>query len=74
MVELSGAFSGKQVHEVHVGGSATPGCSAATLGSTPVSPSRLTLWPIKYLFSARKAVQSFRDGAIDFRLSRSPPT
>jgi hypothetical protein len=32
MVELSGAFGSQQVHEVHVGGSATPGCSAATLG------------------------------------------
>jgi hypothetical protein len=30
------------------------------------------LWPIKYLFSARKAVQSFRDGAVDFRLCGSP--
>ena len=32
MLELSGAFGGKQMHEVHVGVSATPGCSAATLG------------------------------------------
>jgi hypothetical protein len=32
MVELSGAGGAKQVHEVHAGGSATPGCSAATLG------------------------------------------
>ena len=32
MVELSGAVGAKQVHEVHAGGSATPGCSAATLG------------------------------------------
>jgi hypothetical protein len=32
MVELSGAFGGKQVLEVHGGGGATPGCSAATLG------------------------------------------
>ena len=32
MVEVSGAFGGTQVHEVHVGGDATPGCSAATLG------------------------------------------
>jgi hypothetical protein len=31
MVELSGAFGGKQLLEVH-GGGATPGCSAATLG------------------------------------------
>jgi hypothetical protein len=32
MVELSGAFDGKRVHEVHGGGGGTPGCSAATLG------------------------------------------
>ncbi len=32
MVEVSGAVDAKQVHEVHAGGSATPGCSAATLG------------------------------------------
>jgi hypothetical protein len=31
MVELSGAFGGKRVHEVH-GGGGTPGCSAAALG------------------------------------------
>src|ERR1700693_6216366 len=31
-VELSGAVGAKQVHEVHAGGSATDGCSAATLG------------------------------------------
>ena len=27
-----GRLGAKQVHEVHVGGNATPGCSAATLG------------------------------------------
>ena len=32
MVEVSGAVGAKQVHEVHAGGSATPGCSATTLG------------------------------------------
>jgi hypothetical protein len=32
MVEVSGALGAKQVHEVHTGCSATPGCSAATLG------------------------------------------
>lgn len=32
IVELSGAIGAKQVHEVHVGGSEVPGCSAATLG------------------------------------------
>ena len=32
MVELSSTVGAKQVHEVHVGGNATPGCSAATLG------------------------------------------
>jgi hypothetical protein len=32
MVELSGAIGASQVLEVHAGGSATPGCSAATLG------------------------------------------
>ena len=31
-VELSGAVGAKPVHEVHAGGSATPDCSAATLG------------------------------------------
>jgi hypothetical protein len=31
-VEVSGAVGAKQVHEVHAGGSATPGCSAATVG------------------------------------------
>ena len=32
MVEVSGAVGAKQVHEVHAGGSAAPGCSAATVG------------------------------------------
>jgi hypothetical protein len=32
MVEVSGAVGAKQMHEVHAGGSATPGCSAATVG------------------------------------------
>jgi hypothetical protein len=32
IVELSSTVGAKQVHEVHVGGNATPGCSAATLG------------------------------------------
>jgi hypothetical protein len=32
MVEVSSAVGAKQVHEVHAGGSATPGCSAATVG------------------------------------------
>ena len=32
VVEVSGAVSAKQVHEVHAGGSATLGCSAATVG------------------------------------------
>ena len=32
MVEVSGAVGAKQVHEAHAGGSATPGCSAATVG------------------------------------------
>ena len=32
IVELSSTVAAKQVHEVHVGGNATPGCSAATLG------------------------------------------
>ena len=32
MVEVSGAVGAMQVHEVHAGGSATPGCSAATVG------------------------------------------
>ena len=32
IVELSSAVAGKQVHEVHVGGNAMPGCSATTLG------------------------------------------
>ena len=32
MVEVSGAVGAKQVHEVDAGGSATPGCSAATVG------------------------------------------
>jgi hypothetical protein len=32
IVELSSTVGAKQVHEVHVGGSATRGCSAATLG------------------------------------------
>jgi hypothetical protein len=31
-VEPSSTVGAKQVHEVHVGGNATPGCSAATLG------------------------------------------
>ena len=31
-MELSSTAGAKQVHEVHVGGNATPGCSAATLG------------------------------------------
>jgi hypothetical protein len=31
-VELSSTVGAKQVHEVLVGGNATPGCSAATLG------------------------------------------
>jgi hypothetical protein len=31
-VELSSTVGAKQVHEVHGGGNATPGCSAATLG------------------------------------------
>jgi hypothetical protein len=31
-VGLSGEVGAKQVHEVHAGGSATPGCLAATLG------------------------------------------
>jgi hypothetical protein len=32
MVEVSSAVGAKQVHEVHAGGSAMPGCSAATAG------------------------------------------
>jgi hypothetical protein len=32
IVDLSSTVGAKQVHEVHVGGNATPGCSAATLG------------------------------------------
>ena len=32
IVELSSTVDAKRVHEVHVGGNATPGCSAATLG------------------------------------------
>ena len=32
IVELSSTVGAKQVHEVHVGGNATPGCPAATLG------------------------------------------
>jgi len=32
IVELSSTVGAKLVHEVHVGGNATPGCSAATLG------------------------------------------
>jgi hypothetical protein len=32
IVELSSTADAKQVHEVHVGGNATPGCSAAALG------------------------------------------
>jgi hypothetical protein len=32
IVELSSTVGAKQVREVHVGGNATPGCSAATLG------------------------------------------
>jgi hypothetical protein len=32
IVELSSTVGAKQVYEVHVGGNATPGCSAATLG------------------------------------------
>jgi hypothetical protein len=32
IVELSSTVGAKQVHEVHVGGNATPECSAATLG------------------------------------------
>ena len=31
IVELSSTVGAKQVHEVHVGGNATPGCSVATL-------------------------------------------
>ena len=31
-MELSSTVGAKQVHEVHVGGNARPGCSAATLG------------------------------------------
>ena len=31
-MELSCAVGAKPVHEVHVGGNAVPGCSAATLG------------------------------------------
>jgi hypothetical protein len=34
VVELSCAAGAVQVHEVHAGGSAVPGCSAATLGLT----------------------------------------
>jgi hypothetical protein len=32
IVELSSTVGAKQVHEVHVGGNATAGCSATTLG------------------------------------------
>jgi hypothetical protein len=32
IVELSSTVGAKQMHEVNVGGNATPGCSAATLG------------------------------------------
>ena len=32
IVELFSTVGAKQVHEAHVGGNATPGCSAATLG------------------------------------------
>jgi hypothetical protein len=32
MVEVSGAVGAKQVHEMHTRCSATPGCSAATVG------------------------------------------
>ena len=32
IVELSNTVGAKQVHEVHVGGNATPGCSATPLG------------------------------------------
>ena len=31
IVELSSTVGAEQVHEVHVGGNATPGCSVATL-------------------------------------------
>ena len=53
IVEVSGAVGAQQVHEVHAGGSATPGCSAATLGLSLAEAKTVLAGPQRHLVQAQ---------------------
>jgi hypothetical protein len=49
IVELSSAVGAKQVHEVYVGGNATPGCSAEALGLSLAEAKSVLAGPQRHL-------------------------
>jgi hypothetical protein len=70
MVEVSGAVGAKQVHEVHAGGRATPGCSAATVGLS-LAKGKAVLAGLRRPLFRRKPRSTARSGdaALDVRNS-----
>jgi hypothetical protein len=69
-VELSSAVGAKQVHEVYVGGNATSGCSAESLGLSLAEAKSVLSGLQRHLFG-RKPKSTARSGDVALDVGNS---